>query len=59
MVWFDEGGMSNILYFIRFKDKHNVRYYCDEYISEVLKPTHKVFLNTSVGGIYYHDARDQ
>ena len=56
MVWFDEGGISNILYFSNFKDKHNVRYYCDEDIYEFLKPTHKVFLNTSVGGLYYHDA---
>ena len=30
MVWFDEGGISTILYFSKFKDKHNVRYYCEE-----------------------------
>ena len=49
MVWFDEGEICNILYFSNVKDKHNVRYYCDEDISEVQNLIHKVFLNTSVG----------
>ena len=57
ILWFDEGGIYNVLYCIKVKEKHYIQYYLDDNISEVLKPMHKVFFNTSVGDLYYHDER--
>ena len=57
MLWFDEGVISNVLYFIKFREKHYIQYYHDKGISEFLKLIHKVFFNTSVGDLYYHDER--
>ena len=51
MLWFDEVGIYNILYFSKIKEKHDVRYYHDENIFAVLKPMHEVLFNTRVGGI--------
>ena len=51
MLWFDEVGIYNILYFSKIKEKHDVRYYRDENIFAVLKPMHEVLFNTRVGGI--------
>ena len=44
MLWFDEVGIYNILYFSKIKEKHDVRYYHDENIFAVLIVTHIVFL---------------
>ena len=51
MLWFDKVGISNIIYLINSKDKHDVRYYHDEDIFAVLKPMHEVLFNPIVGGI--------
>ena len=50
MLWFDEVGISNIIYFSKIKEKHNVRYYHNEDIFAVLKPMHEVIFNPRVGG---------
>ena len=51
MLWFDEVGISNILSFSNIKDKQDVLYYHDRYISAVLKPMHEVIFNPRMGGI--------
>ena len=51
MLWFDEVGISNILSFIKVKEKHGVRYYHDEEIFAILKPIHEVLFNPR-GGVY-------
>ena len=50
MLWFDEVGISNIIYFSKIKEKHNVWYYHNEDIFAVLKPMHEVIFNPRVGG---------
>ena len=51
MLWFDEVGIYNILYFSKIKEKHAVRFYHDENICAVLKPLHEVLFNPRVGAI--------
>ena len=50
MLWFYKVGISNIIYFSKIKEKHNVRYYHDEYIFTLLNPMHGFLFNPRVGG---------
>ena len=59
MVWFDKGGITNILSLRNIKEKHNVRCYHNEYKLLVLKSTHKVIFKPRMGGLYYHDVQER
>ena len=51
MLWFGEVGISNILYFSKINDKHDVWYYHNEDILAVLKHMHEVIFNPRLWGI--------
>ena len=42
VVWFNEGGIANILSFSKFNKYYDLQYYHDDDVFAVLKPTHRV-----------------
>ena len=58
-VWFDKGSISNILSFIRIREKYPACYGTEGGYCSLMKPDKEVLFRQSILGLYFHNNYDR